>query len=160
MQPRTQGLKRPAEERNERPLFTKGFWKKAREHAKEIPDILPRIKLDVGEAIDVQFVEDEPHLVDWEDPDEDETVTFPVIDVIVLKAASLKGTPETLNAGDRANIAVSAISMQNALGKIANDNDGLENVKARISAITYQHPKRGPQKGYRATQLRDPAEEQ
>lgn len=115
-------------------------WDEAVERAKTLPDVKPRLKIGVGESAELTIESERPYLVTYTDVDDDGNDVqkqFPVVDIL------------NHGSNERQSLAVSAISLQNGLGRVFADQGTLKGVRMRVSAENYPHPKFGLTKGYR-----------
>lgn len=121
-------------------------WDEIRQRAKDIPNILPTLKMTEGKEIKIpevqlEFLEDFPRRIDFKNKRTGADEHFFGI------------SAEKLDTKEQVTLPVSAVSLQNALGKLNDEYGTLKGLKVRIYMDYYQHKTYGKTLRYNVSAL-------
>lgn len=121
-------------------------WNDIVSRAKEIPDILPTLKMTQDKEIirkeaKIEFLEDMPRRINFMNKRTKKDDHFFGI------------TVKDIDTGEQLTLPVSAVSLQNALGKLYEEKGSLSNVRARVWVDHYQHKQYGKTLRYNVAEL-------
>lgn len=140
------------------PIAPDASWEEMVASSKELPDILPKLKFGEGKtdevAVDVVFLEDQPRVIEYDDPFSGGKGKSFVVNVRVISG------PE--NGSSRSLMMPKSLEHGLTRGITNLAKKGGTNLKgraARIETRNYKHKQYGPTRGYTVSEISPPSEQ-
>lgn len=139
------------------PIAPDASWEQMVREAQELPDMFPKLKFGEGKtdevAIDVLFLEDQPRIIEYDDPFLGGKAKSFVITVRVLSGPESGNSRSLFMPKDLAHGLTRGVTSMAKKGGMR-----LKGRAARIETRNYQHKQYGPTRGYTVSEISAPAD--